>query len=521
MDRYDIHVLQMNLSLLTFLIEGKISFRIERGFDGPLASSRTKRKSTNKTSVGRQHRYELVILPDVLRVDDDSKGLEVSFHIRNIAQSRPVNKYSKKCYSLVVKKILVLLLLILIPTFIFAMASHIEVRDDLFKSDKELANFPKTTVDSTEKDFYDKMEVYLLTGGPGTSIWENFGHAAFVLSVPKMGDISFDYGIFTFDESFYGNFILGKLYYEAWESFAAYRVKSLQEEDRTVQLLKLNLDNNRKKDMWKFLNYNVQDGNSTYLYDYFVDNCATRLRDTYNWTTDGDFRAWLESQPSPETIRESVTRYLFRSTFVPAWVLNYLLGPSVDKEITMWEACFLPDTLNAMLEEYQGTKATELYHTQHRRPVPEKWNLPLRSAFMGMILALLVFATQSKKKWLRKTSDCLLGIFYTFTFVLSSVLCFMMFFTIHYVTHGNINILIFSPLTIVPAVCHFRSMGKKRTEDALFKISLFFQFVTGIVLLLNLLLPSIIQDSISVFLPALFLYPAETIAILWKRNSSK
>lgn len=398
------------------------------------------------------------------------------------------------------------------------MASHIEVREDLFKSDEELAAFHKSTVKTSEKDFYDQMELYLLTGGPGSDIWENFGHAAFVVKVPGMGDISFDYGIFTFDDSFYGNFILGKLYYEVWESYALYRVQSLKEEDRTVQLLKLNLDNNRKKDMWLFLNYNVESGKSTYLYDYFVDNCATRLRDIYDWTTDGDFRTWLEAKESPETIRETVTRYLFRSTFVPAWVLNYLLGPSVDEKTTMWEACFLPDTLNAMIEEYQGTKAQELYHTQHRRPVPTQWSLPFRSFLMGALLALLALATHSQKRWLKKTSHCLLGIFYSFTFVLSSVLCFMMFFTIHNVTHGNLNLLVFSPLTMLPAVCHFRSMGKKNAEGLLFYTSLCFLVVTMFMVLLNLMVPSIIQDSTSVYLPAILLYGAETACYLLKKK---
>ncbi|MBQ0070258.1 MAG: DUF4105 domain-containing protein, partial [Spirochaetales bacterium] len=183
------------------------------------------------------------------------------------------------------KKLFCIMTLLLLPMMVFALASSIEVRDDLFKSDQELAKFQTVPLSLKEEKTYEDMEIYLLTGGPGSSIWENFGHAAFVIKVPNRINISVDYGIFTFDESFYGNFILGKLYYEASETYADYRIMSLTEDDRTVELLRLDMTPQEKKNLWEFLSYNTEEENRTYLYDYFVDNCATRLRDIYSWST--------------------------------------------------------------------------------------------------------------------------------------------------------------------------------------------------------------------------------------------
>lgn len=391
------------------------------------------------------------------------------------------------------------------------------VREDLFSSSDELEAFGKKAVTEDESTFYDEMNIYLLTGGEGSLIWENFGHSAFVVEVPSLYSVAFDYGIFTFDETFIPNFIFGKLYYEVWESYSFYRIESLKEEDRNVTLLPLSLTPDEKKTMYTFLLYNTEEENRTYLYDYFNDNCATRLRDIYSYVTDGDFEVWLKSRESSTTIRESVNRYLSRSTFPVSWVINYLLGPSVDKSITRWEECYLPMNLEKAVNEYQESTSIEVYSSKTRAGTPSSYPFLLYSFLFGILLGLVSLLSSFSRH--HKAGDLILGIVYTVFGIMSLLLLFFELFTIHYVTHGNLNIFLISPLCLYVGILHFKSLSKKGRKEK--KIQ-----YTGIAMLSLSLLTVIIRLTFSSLLiqniwapaaTAVILYTAEALPILKRR----
>ena len=408
--------------------------------------------------------------------------------------------------------ILIAVLAVLIP-----LNSAIVLRDDLFSSEEELAQYVREDVTKEDEEYYAGMKIYLLTGGEGSAIWENFGHAAFVIERDGCSPIAFDYGIFTFDETFIPNFILGKLYYEVWETYALYRIVSLEEDDRTVSMLELELDSNQKKALYSFLVYNTEEENRTYLYDYFSDNCATRLRDIYSWATGGDFERWLKSQKAEESIRTSVARHLSRSTFFASWVINYLLGSSVDEEITRWEDCYLPSNLEKAIEEYQKSESEVLYKTEKRKDTPLKWPFLLYSSLFGLALASLSLVASYTRH--HHTCDFILGLVFTVFGVMSVLLIFFEFFTIHYVTHDNLNILIITPLCLVQGVLHFMSVGRRRREKSLQRCALVMDAVLIVVIIVRLVLSAVlIQNIWAPAVTALLLYTAEALPFLVKRK---
>ncbi len=408
--------------------------------------------------------------------------------------------------------ILIAVLAVLIP-----LNSAIVLRDDLFSSEEELAQYVREDVTKEDEEYYAGMKIYLLTGGEGSAIWENFGHAAFVIERDGCSPIAFDYGIFTFDETFIPNFILGKLYYEVWETYALYRIVSLEEDDRTVSMLELELDSNQKKALYSFLVYNTEEENRTYLYDYFSDNCATRLRDIYSWATGGDFERWLKSQKAEESIRTSVARHLSRSTFFASWVINYLLGSSVDEEITRWEDCYLPSNLEKAIEEYQKSESEVLYKTEKRKDTPLKWPFLLYSSLFGLALASLSLVASYTRH--HHTCDFILGLVFTVFGIMSVLLIFFEFFTIHYVTHDNLNILIITPLCLVQGVLHFMSVGRRRREKSLQRCALVMDAVLIAVIIVRLVLSAVlIQNIWAPAVTALLLYTAEALPFLVKRK---
>lgn len=403
------------------------------------------------------------------------------------------------------KKLSVLTLFLFLILGLFAQVDS----PNLFEIDKELDSFKKTEITEEERKKYEEMEFYLITGGPGSLIWENFGHSAILLTTPDSFPVAYDWGIFSFDDSFFVNFAFGRLYYEAWATYGDYRIESLISDDRSVTALRLELDENQKKNLLSFLMYSTKEENKTYLYDYFKDNCATRPRDIYSWLTEGEFEEILKSTPSEETLRETVERHLSLSTFPVAWTISYLLGPDTDKEESMWEACFLPSTLNSSIKEYQNSKDEIIYSSKNRNPVPDKWSLKARSIIMGILLVSISLLPLTKKRWIERCCDTVQGILFFFFGVLSSVLLFLMLFTIHNVTKGNINYLIISPLCLISSLLHFASLSKKRKNKAILINSGVMLALSLIVLALRLIIPSFIQDSYAVFIPAIMLYASE------------
>ena len=405
------------------------------------------------------------------------------------------------------KRFYVLILSIILIFGLFAESTT----PNLFEIEKELDSFKKEEVNKEDGDKYKDMEFYLITGGPGSLVWENFGHSAILLTSPTSYPVAYDWGIFTFDDSFFVNFAFGRLYYEAWATYGEYRIESLIEDDRSVTAVKLELDESQKKNLYNFLSYSTQDKNRTYLYDYFRDNCATRPRDIFSWLTNGEFEKEMKSTPTKETLRECVERHLSLSTFPVCWTISYLLGPDTDKEETMWQACFLPSTLSKCIKDYQGNDEEIIYSSKNRKAVPEKWSLKTRSLFLGIILSFFAILPLSRKRWMERISDVVLGLFYLFFGILSIVLLFLMLFTIHNVTRGNMNYFIFSPLCLISSILHFASLSKKRKNKALFVNSSLMLLIAFIALILRLLIPSLIQDSFAVFIPALMLYITEVI----------
>ncbi len=423
--------------------------------------------------------------------------------------------YAKCHYDKVMKKKCIVLLILLSLTLL-SIGAEITLREDLFSSAEELATFKAEEVTESDRAYFENMRTYLLVGGPGSAIWENFGHAAFVIERDGYHTIAFDYGIFTFDETFIPNFIFGKLYYEVWETYALYRINSLEEDDRSVYLISLDLNTDEKKALYSFLVYNTEEENRTYLYDYFSDNCATRLRDIYSYATGGDFEAYLKAEKSDETIRESISRYLSRSTFFAAWGINYLLGPAVDGTVSQWEMCYLPDNLIARIEEYQNSTRTVIYETQKREETPSSWSLEFYSLIFALVLSFISLLTTLSR--IHKPGDIILGVLYTIFGIMSLTLTFLAFFTIHNVTHNNLNIALISPLCLVAGVLHFMSLSKsgRKEKPLCFVNAVMFLFALLTVLIRLIFNTVLIQSIWATAIVALILYASEALPYIIK-----
>ena len=77
-------------------------------------------------------------------------------------------------------------------------------------------------------------------------------------------------------------------------------------------------------------------------------------------------------------------------------------------------------------------------------------------------------------------------------------------------------------MAFVSSVAHFLSLGKRRRNKAIGISSAIMGAMALVTLQVRILVPSVIQDSISVFIPALMLYLSElVVSLLLSRRKDK
>lgn len=200
----------------------------------------------------------------------------------------------------------------------------------------------------------EQLTVHLLTIGTGDAVWEKYGHNALWIRDPVAGtDLVYNYGVFDFSSpGYWGRFIRGDWLYElavwpARETLAMYEM-----DNRTIVRQELNLTGEQKADLAAFLEWNARPENREYLYDYFRDNCSTRIRDVIDSAVGGTLRAATDTVPTGTTFRWH-SRRLMAGMPVVYTGLTAGLGPEADAPISAWEEMFLPEKLMERVRELE------------------------------------------------------------------------------------------------------------------------------------------------------------------------
>ena len=191
----------------------------------------------------------------------------------------------------------------------------------------------------------DDAEIHVLTCGPYQGeLYSAFGHSAVRVSDPKSGlDWLYNYGIFSFNQpNFYLNFARGYLNYRLavmdYEGFRDYYIH----ENRFIHEQILNLNKEQKQQYFDFLEWNAKPENQFYYYDYFYDNCATRIRDGLKLTFGDQIEFDGSYVTTDYTIRELTDLYLAYHPWGDLGI-DLCLGLPMDVKATPEMYMFLPD----------------------------------------------------------------------------------------------------------------------------------------------------------------------------------
>jgi hypothetical protein len=108
-----------------------------------------------------------------------------------------------------------------------------------------------------------------------------------------------------------------------------------------VWIQELEMSREAKQELKKFLEWNELPKNRFYHYDYYRDNCSTRVRDALDRALGGRIKHYAGGLATGTTYRFHTQRLTANDPFVYTGLLLGL-GQPVDREISAWDEMFLP-----------------------------------------------------------------------------------------------------------------------------------------------------------------------------------
>ncbi|TFG66337.1 MAG: DUF4105 domain-containing protein [Gemmatimonadales bacterium] len=321
----------------------------------------------------------------------------------------------------------------------------------------------------------ETARVSLISILPGDDVYSTFGHSAIRIADRTLGlDESYNFGTFEFGDSpteiagFIARFTYGDLHYRLSVQNGRRVVAFYWEELGRASIEQtLDLSPDEKQALFERLRINARPQNAYYQYDFFFDNCATRLLDVLEASVGPALS--FAAPPPDRSFRQLLDLYL---PGVP-WTdvgMDLGLGLPADRDATAREATFLPEFLLNYLASGQidrnGSKRPLVARTDTLTGgsgitwQPEA-DPPWPAIVMWVVFfagALLTAADVRNRRGKRRVVD---SIFFGLLGIGGLIVAFLWFVSLHAVTDNNLNLAWALPTHLVVAVAIARDAGRR------------------------------------------------------------
>lgn len=299
----------------------------------------------------------------------------------------------------------------------------------------------------------ENAEISILTVGPGKLLNDSFGHSAFRVRTGTI-DIVYNYGMFDFNApNFYLNFAKGKLdYYVGSNTYKRFKELYIWQ-NRSIKEQVLNLTKDQKRALFSFLINNAKEENKVYAYDFFYDNCATKMRDVSEKVLKSNISYQTPDTYKGETFRQLINNNIHWNSW-GHFGINVALGSVIDQKASPRDYMFLPEYVYQFFNQasFIGSKKPLIKATNiiYEATAAEKNNnFFLSPLFVFALIGLLIlwitykdYKIEKRSRWLDASIFCVTGII--------GLLLFLLWFaTNHTATANNYNILWAFPLNLI------------------------------------------------------------------------
>jgi putative flippase GtrA len=298
--------------------------------------------------------------------------------------------------------------------------------------------------------------ISLLTCAPGEELYSVFGHTAIRVSDPENEiDLVFNYGTFDFNTPFfYLKFGHGNLDYLLSVSPFKRFMREYFMTNRSVWEQELSLSESQKESLFRDLIVNAQPQNRAYQYDFFYDNCATRVADIVLEQYSSDrVNFSTENIPVSLTFREAIHPYLEKQPWTK-FGIDLILGAPADAQTDSASIMFLPDYL---MGQFSGIRIDDTENlvaatnilldlSDYSEYKAADWWSPTTTLWVLFILIALWSFTEQKGKGKLKVFDFIL---FSAVSLLGIVIFYLSWISNHQVTSPNWNLLWANPFWIL------------------------------------------------------------------------
>jgi len=289
----------------------------------------------------------------------------------------------------------------------------------------------------------DSARISLMTVAPGDELYSTFGHSAIRVYDPSNRlDRCYNYGTFDFDQpNFILKFCRGKLLYSIdVETYRGFEYGNLHDR-RSMQEQVLNMNAEERQRIYDLLQTNLLPENRDYKYDFFYDNCATRIRDKAKETF--YFQITFDSsQLTPgATMRQLLRPYLVDKPWVQ-FGIDLTLGAAADRKALAEDYMFLPDHVHNMFATTRLENGKALVKSERLIPDPPFVKAAYSPGFFGRpfwvmcFVALLGLLSMANPR----TEHIFDTLFWFVLGVAGLIIALLWFATDHSATKNNLNL---------------------------------------------------------------------------------
>ena len=306
--------------------------------------------------------------------------------------------------------------------------------------------FTKITVAQVQLSVYS--EISIVTAGPGTELYEAFGHSAIRVKDPVLQlDLIYNYGMFDFNApNFELNFTKGKMLYKLARYDFKYFLASYKKDKRWVKQQVLNLNQKQKTKFFMYLENNVLPKNANYFYDPYFNNCATKLRDISLNILDDKIIFNDKGLEKNLSFRQLMDKEIPWNTW-GSFGINLALGSKLDKQADFKQYMYLPDYVFTIYKNsyiYIDNQQEELVKREDilldYKELEQKISIFNPFLVFSIISLIGIFITYNDFKKKKRTKWLDFSLLFS-TGIIGVLIVFLWFFTNHSTTPNNFNFL--------------------------------------------------------------------------------
>ncbi len=319
--------------------------------------------------------------------------------------------------------------------------------------------------------------VSVLSCGPGEDLYSKFGHSAIrIKDFEKNIDVVYNFGVFDFDApNFYLNFAKGKLDYMLARHRTNSFINAYRQEGRWVHEQVVQFTASEKQKLFSLLEDNAKPENRTYSYDFFYNNCATKIIDVLSEATNNRIEYKEDFIENNLSFRALINNEIGTNSWGSLGI-NLALGSVIDVQASDFEHRFLPKYVEKQLDnsQYKGRELVVkqislLEETPHKEKTLNFITTPLFWVLIVLFLSLGVSYYQWRNKSYSKTWDTIL---FSLTGALGVFIFALWFLTDHTATANNFNIFWALPFNLLLACEIIRGFKHPKTSKYLTVLSL-------------------------------------------------